>query len=114
MKDGEIEDVIKSFKTTIGKLKLQKPEIVDPFLTLVRNAGKKGALAVKQKELINLGISVCTKCKHCIVLHTRSALEAGATKEELIETCGLALMMGGTSTIGYISMVLDCIEKFSK
>jgi len=112
MKNEEIEDVIKDFKITIGKLKLEKPEIADPFLTLLRNVGKKGVLSVKQKELINLGISICTRCKHCVVLHTRSALEAGATKEELIETCGLALIMSGTSSIGYISMVLDCIKKF--
>ena len=76
--------------------------------------GKKGALSKKQKELINLGISICTRCKDCVILHTRSAIESGATKEELMETCGLALMMGGTSVIGYISMVLDCFNKFSK
>jgi AhpD family alkylhydroperoxidase len=94
-------------------MNLEKPEIADPFLTLLRSVRQEGILSVKQKEIINLGISVCTKCKYCVVLHTKSALEAGATREELLETCGLALMMGGTSVIGYVSLVFDCINKFS-
>ena len=114
MKEEEIEDIIKNFKVAMGKMRAEKPEIADPFLALLRNVGKEGAFSVKQKELINLGMAISSKCKYCVVLHTRSALKAGATKKELIETCGLALTMGGTSGIGYISMVFDCIKKFSK
>lgn len=113
MKEEEIEDVIKSFKVSIGTMKKEKPKIADAFLSLLKNVRQEGALSVKEKELICLGIAICTGCKHCIVLHTRSALEAGATREELMETCGTALMMGGSSVIGYVSMVLESFKKFS-
>lgn len=113
MKEEEIENEIKNFKISIGTMKKEKPEIADAFLSLLRNVHQEGALSVKEKELICLGIAICIGCKNCIVLHTRSALEAGATRKELMETCGTALMMRGSSVIGYVSMVLESFKKFS-
>lgn len=113
MKEEEIEDIVKTFKKTLGIVKKEKPEIADPFLGLLRSVHQEGALSIKEKELICLGISIYAGCKSCIVLHTRSALEAGATREELMETCGAALMMGGSSVISYVSTVLEAFKKFS-
>lgn len=114
MKEKEIESIIKEFKNTVGTIKKEKPEIADAFLGFFRSVHKEGALSIKEKELICLGISICARCKPCIVLHTRSALESGATRPELMETCGAALMMGGNSLINYVSMVLEVFNNSRK
>lgn len=109
----KIEDVLRDFKLTVGTMKRESPETTDAFLSVLRSIHKEGALSVKEKELICLGISIYARCEPCIVLHTKSALEAGATKEELTEVCGAALMMGGGSVIAYISAVLESMKKFT-
>lgn len=38
-----------------------------------------GALSVKEKELIVLGISLATRCEACIVVHMEKSLAAGAS-----------------------------------
>ena len=114
MKEEEIEKIIKEFKSTVGTLKKEKPKIADAFLSFVRGVHEEGVLSTKEKELICLGISIYARCIPCVVLHRRSALEAGATRKELVETCGVTLMMGGDSLINYVSAVLDAFKKFSQ
>lgn len=49
------------------------------------NAGSKGALDEKTKELISLAVAATTRCDGCIAVHTAQAIKAGATREELLE-----------------------------
>lgn len=42
------------------------------------------ALDMKTKELINVGISVSAQCEWCIALHTKNAMQAGTTKDEIM------------------------------
>ena len=37
-------------------------------------------------ELIALALSIAARCEWCISYHVKSALDAGATKKELMET----------------------------
>jgi len=53
------------------------------------------------KELISLGISITIRCEGCIACHVQAALQAGATKEEIIETIGVAVVMGGGPSLVY-------------
>lgn len=39
----------------------------------------------KTKELIAVACTYITRCPYCIAGHTKAALEAGATKEEVAE-----------------------------
>ena len=42
-----------------------------------------------------IAIAVATRCEGCIVFHVRSAIKHGATREELADTIGVAIEMGG-------------------
>ena len=66
-----------------------------------------GALPVKTKELIALGVAVTTQCGYCIELHTKKANEAGATQAEIAEAVlvAAAIRAGGAVTHG-----LHCLE----
>lgn len=113
MKDQDIENVTNNFKTAVGTMRKESPDVTIAFLDLLRNARREGILTVKQKELCCLGIALCIKCENCIVLHTKASIEAGATRQEIIEICSLALMMGGSTVMPYTSLVFDSYDKFS-
>jgi AhpD family alkylhydroperoxidase len=114
VKEEEIQNVEKDFKITLGVMRKEVPEATEAFLNLLRSVHRGGAVSIKEKELISLGISLYARCESCIILHTKSALEAGATKEELMETCGVAVMMGGSPIVSYVSTLLKAFEKFSQ
>ncbi len=65
------------------------------FLDLEHQAFKDGALPAMQKELVALGISVVIGCESCMEWHIRQALDTGATFDQLIETVGVGIEMGG-------------------
>jgi AhpD family alkylhydroperoxidase len=108
------QNIERDFKTTLGFLRREAPETIEAFLNILRSTHKQGALSIKEKELISLGIALYAKCEPCIVLHTKSALEAGATMKELVETCEVAIAMGGSPTLSYTSVLLKAVEKFSQ
>lgn len=82
------------------------------FARLHRKAMEDGALAGKVKEMMALAISIVVGCEGCIAYHVHDALKAGATRQELLETIGVALLMGGGPGSIYASHALDAIEQF--
>ena len=71
-----------------------------------------GALHGKVKEMMALAISIVVGCDGCIAYHVHDAVEAGATRQELLETIGVALLMGGGPGSIYAAHALDAIEQF--
>ena len=57
-----------------------------------------------------LGIGVAQRCKPCIVAHTKKCLEAGATKEQILEAASVAVIMNGGPAYMYIPVVIDTLE----
>jgi AhpD family alkylhydroperoxidase len=63
-------------------------------------AGGDGALSARVKELIALAIAVTRECDGCIAAHARGAARRGATREEVAEAMGVAILMnGGPGTV---------------
>jgi AhpD family alkylhydroperoxidase len=59
-------------------------------------AVKDGKLSAKFKEIIAVAVAHATQCPYCIDVHTKNALNNGATKEELAE----AVMVSSTLLAG--------------
>ena len=91
----------------------EAPEVMKAFGELARAATSAGALDEKTKELIAIGISVAIRCDGCIGAHVAAALKAGATKQELIETIDVAVLMGGGPAIIYGTQALAAVEELS-
>jgi len=97
--------------TTLGKADSQRMQAFNNF---IQATTKPGVLDSKTKHLISLAISLYTHCEHCIVAHTNEALEAGATREELIETAFVIVSMGGGPAIAYsATLLVDAINTFA-
>ncbi len=85
----------------IGTLSNENPKIAEGFGTMHHATGEDKALTVKQKELIALGIAITIRCEGCISCHVKAALDTGATQEEIVETIGVAVVMGGGPSVVY-------------
>lgn len=84
---------------------------MEAFRQLVRATGTDGAISHKVKELIALGIAICTCCDGCVVFHTRALVRLGATREEVLEAIGVAVEMGGGPASVYGAKALECYDQ---
>jgi AhpD family alkylhydroperoxidase len=82
------------------------------FAALHRASTSEGALPTKTKELIALSIGIAVHCDGCIAYHVHDALAAGATRDEIVETIGVAVMMGGGPSVVYGCEALEAVEQF--
>lgn len=87
---------------------------MDAFGRLHQAACENGALDGKTKELIALGIAVAARCDGCIAFHTHDVLEAGASREEIVETLSVAILMGGGPSVMYATHVIDAMDQFEQ
>jgi AhpD family alkylhydroperoxidase len=88
------------------------PELYRYSSRLHRTAVRPGVLSTKTKELMALSISVVQRCEEGISTHVEAAVNAGATRLELLETLGVAVMMGGNPATYYAAKALDALNEF--
>ena len=89
------------------------PEVMKAFGAIAQAALAPKALDAKTKELIALGISVAARCDDCIAFHVKAAIQHGATREEVLETLGMAIYMGAGPSVMYASHALDAYSQFA-
>ena len=68
----------------------------------------------KSKELIAIACAVLAHCEWCIAFHVKGALDAGATKEEILESTWVGVLMGGGPSLMYAQGVLKALEDMRK
>jgi 4-carboxymuconolactone decarboxylase len=90
--------------------KAAAPDLVKAFGGLFQTVMKDAALTVREKELIALGIGLAVRCDGCIYAHVQKALKAGASREQVLETAGVAVMMQGGPTYTYLPKVVEALE----
>ena len=91
----EAKEFFEKFKGDMGKMQELAPGTVNGFMGLFKKVMADGAMTTREKELVALGIGVAAQCGPCIRLHTQKCLDAGATKEQIIEAGSVAVMMAG-------------------
>jgi len=94
------------------RLGRELPGPMGGFGNLHKAATASGALDTKTKELIALGIAVAIRCDSCIGFHVHAALAAGATRAEVLDALGVALLMGGGPAAMYACDALTALDQF--
>ena len=89
-------------------------DVMKGFSAIAQAALKPGVLDVKTKELIALAISVAVRCDDCIAFHAKAAVERGATREEILETLGMAIYMGAGPSVMYASHALGAFTQYEE
>jgi AhpD family alkylhydroperoxidase len=77
------------------RLEKEAPTLFHGFNDLARHYYKPGALDQKQKELMAIVGSVITRCHSCLINHINNAINAGATRDEIIEAASIGVDYGG-------------------
>jgi 4-carboxymuconolactone decarboxylase len=94
------------------KLQMDYPEVASAYELLGKAVHTSGPLDDKTRALIKLAISSGAGLEGAVHSHTRKAIEAGISKEEIRQTVLLALpTIGLPSTMAAMSWVDDILDK---
>ena len=94
------------------RLGVRIPDTMNSFSQLHQAGVAEGALSSKTKELIAVAIAITVRSEGCIAYHVHDALQAGASSEEILETIGVAIFMGGGPSVAYGCEALAALEQF--
>jgi AhpD family alkylhydroperoxidase len=107
-------DMTKRISEELKKLRKDIPDTMQGFAALAKAATANGALDKKTKELIALAIGIATRCDGCIGFHTEALVRLGATRQEVEETLGMAVYMGGGPSLMYAADAISAYEQFQQ
>lgn len=97
----------------LASLRTGLPQVMQGFGALSKAAMAEGAIDAKTKELIALAVGVATRCDGCIGFHSQALVRLGATLDEVHETLGVAIYMGGGPSLMYAANAIAAFEEFS-
>ena len=83
------------------------------FRGLMDAATTDGALNPATKELMAVAIAIATHCEGCIVFHVRAAAKHGANRDQLADTIGVAIEMGGGPAAVYGADALAAFDQLA-
>ncbi len=87
------------------------PDQYRAFLDFDGKVFAEGALPVKTKELIALGIAQITQCPWCIDAHAKRAVKAGVSDAEIGEVTFVAMAMAAGAAWSHGGLALQCVEE---
>jgi len=109
---GTYTKKLEEIKKLIGDLQQEAPDQIKAFDAFMAAVEKPSALDRKSKELINLGLAVAAQCEWCIALHTKGALDSGASRAEIIDAAMQAVLMHGGPALMYMTPVIEALDEF--
>ena len=107
---GLLDDI----KKCTTEFNQELPDTMGVHNTFRDGVYKDGALSHKVKRLIALGIALRAGATGCILAQTKAAVEAGATKAEVLEAVSVAIVMGGTPARGWSWRVVKLLKELGK
>jgi len=110
----DMNETLREVKRSLAQMGKEYPELMKAFSGFMGEVEKEGALSTKTKELISVALSVVKECKWCIAFHVKNALNAGATKKEIMEACFVAALMGGGPALMYTQLAVKAVEDYKK
>ncbi|UNC91981.1 carboxymuconolactone decarboxylase family protein [Candidatus Contubernalis alkaliaceticus] len=90
------------------------PDVMESFGKMYESVFQEGKLTAREKQLVALGIVIAKQCPDCIVSNLNKAIEMGITFEEIMEVCGVSILMGGGPGVAYSCKIVETYEKLKK
>jgi AhpD family alkylhydroperoxidase len=103
---------LRHVENNVQKLAAAQPAVMEKFEGLHMAGVATRALDRKTKELIALAVSVVVRCDDCIPWHVRDSLKAGASREEITDAIGVAILMGGGPAMLYACHAIEALDQF--
>lgn len=93
-------ETLEEMRPQVQELRQAIPNVFRAYADMHHAVVTEGALSAKVKELIGIAISVTRECDGCIAAHARGAARLKATKDEVAEAIGVAILLnGGPATV---------------
>ena len=89
-----------------------RPKLMGKVNAFMAEAMQAGVLEKKEKERIAFGMALTQQCHYCIALHIRACKNAGVTLEEIMDVCGIGIMMGGGPVLTHMAEVERALNEF--
>ena len=78
------------------------PKEAQAFMNLKATAERTdGVIPEKYRELISIAVALTTQCAYCIDAHSKNAVKAGATREEIAEVVFIAAALRAGAAVGH-------------
>ncbi|HTQ34154.1 MAG TPA: carboxymuconolactone decarboxylase family protein [Stellaceae bacterium] len=98
----------------LKELRTGAPDVMTGFGAIAGAALEGKALDAKTKELISLAIAVAIRCDACIAFHAEAAVRRGASRDEVMETMGMAIYMGAGPSVMYAAKAVEAFDQFTE
>ncbi len=102
------------YRSALRALKEEVPDSLGAFNSFYQQVMQEGVLDAKTKELIALAVGVAIHCESCVLLHTRAAHKAGASREEILEAALVGVVMGGGPAFTFLPVVKRTLDELGK
>ncbi|MFP3938427.1 MAG: carboxymuconolactone decarboxylase family protein [Phycisphaerae bacterium] len=107
----DMKQLHKDTKGLLGRISKDCPEMMKGFQAL-HTAADEGPLDRKTVELVAVGHAIVQQCTYCIAFHVANAIDAGATREEIMQVVSISVTMGGGPALMYSSEVVKALDDF--
>jgi len=87
------------------------PESQAAFDAFSRTVFAEGALSAKMKQIVAVAVAHATQCPYCIKGHTKAALRAGATRQELMEAIWVAAEMKAGAAYAHSALAISVFDE---
>lgn len=87
------------------------PETEKAFQAFSAQVFADGALSAKMKQVVAVAVAHVTQCPYCITGHTKAALRAGATEQELMEAIWVAAEMRAGGAFAHANISLSVMNE---
>ena len=98
----------------VKEIRAANPEIVKAYAGFHHANSASTHLDAKTRELIALAVAVSLRCDGCINAHTDGAIKAGASKEEIVDALGVAIMVNAGAAMVYSARTIDAFDSKAK
>ncbi len=112
--DYNAKELLKQFNESMVNIRKAVPAEYEAFMKEKETVVRSGKIPEKTKWLLLLVASTTQKCPVCIPRAVQHCPDAGWTKEEMLEACMIAVLVGGSSTMTYVTFVEKAIEQLKK
>ncbi|MFZ3382586.1 MAG: carboxymuconolactone decarboxylase family protein [Candidatus Methanoperedens sp.] len=86
------------------------PEMFEHYKKCDEHIQEDGALSAKVKVLMSLAVMAAQRCEPCCESQMRSALNHGATREEILETMNVVFITSGAPGVATCRRALKIME----
>jgi AhpD family alkylhydroperoxidase len=111
---SNIQEFYQSAPARTEKMKKDASSTISGFGALFSKVMKDGAISLREKELIALSIGVAVHCPPCIYAHVKKCVEAGSTREQILDAVSVAVVMGGGPAYMHVIEVIEALDALGK